>query len=227
MEKQVLQKVYFFSGLGADHTVFQFLELTYCTPVFVEWIQPLKRESVAEYALRIKSFHKIPDDATIVGQSFGGIVATEIARAFPETKIILLSSAKSFSELPPFYSKGKYFSIHSIVPDFIHKIFLLKLKKRFGLKTPEYIKVYETIVSKSDFRFNNWAVSALLRWENNPIPANIIHIHGAADKVFPYKFVKCDITVKEGGHLMVMEQANVVSQHLRNIISLQLLSSDG
>uniref|UniRef100_UPI00313C3563 alpha/beta fold hydrolase n=1 Tax=Dyadobacter sp. OTU695 TaxID=3043860 RepID=UPI00313C3563 len=203
----------------ADNTIFQFLDLTYCKPVFLDWIKPNKREKLADYALRMKAEYQLPDNAIIVGQSFGGVLTIEIARAFPQVKAIVLSSVKSFSELPPFYSKGKYFSIHSLVPPFLQRKYMLNLREKFGLHTPEYIKIYERIVSNTDFYFNNWAVSALLRWENKIAPLNVIHIHGSDDKMFPIKYVKSDFTVQGGGHLMVMEHAPVVSEHLKTLIS--------
>src|SRR5882762_5671553 len=102
-------KVYFLSGLGADKTVFQFLHLKYCEPIFISWIKPLQNETLPCYALRLKDHYKISNDATICGLSFGGMIATEIAKGFSTSKVILISSAKTKHELPPFYRLGKYF----------------------------------------------------------------------------------------------------------------------
>ena len=219
MDEIALKNVFFISGLGADNTIFRFLDLSYCKPVFLDWIKPNKLEKLADYAFRIKEEYHLPDNAIIVGQSFGGVLTTEIARAFPQVKAIILASVKSFSELPRFYSKGKYFSIHRFVPPFFQRKYMLHLRKKFGLHTPEYIKIYERIVSNTDFYFNNWAVSALLRWEHKTAPHNVTHIHGSDDKMFPIKYVRPDFTVQGGGHLMVMEHASIVSAHLKTLIS--------
>jgi hypothetical protein len=48
-----LKKVYFISGLGADKRAFSFLDLSFCEPVFIEWIKPLKNETLQGYALRL------------------------------------------------------------------------------------------------------------------------------------------------------------------------------
>jgi hypothetical protein len=34
-----MKKVYFISGLGADKRAFSFLDLSFCEPVFINWIQ--------------------------------------------------------------------------------------------------------------------------------------------------------------------------------------------
>ena len=211
-------KVYFLSGLGADKTVFQFLNLKYCEPVFVSWIQPLQNETLPSYAFRLKDHYKISNDATICGLSFGGMIATEIAKEFSTSNVILISSAKTKYEMPPFYRLGKYFSMHNFAPGPVQRWFMLNIKNLFGLKTPNYIKVYEELIKNADIDFNKWAVTALVNWNNTHIPDNITHIHGTTDKILPYKYVKCNYPIKQGGHLMIMEQSSLISELLQDII---------
>ncbi|CAN5557136.1 hypothetical protein BH10BAC2_BH10BAC2_32770 [soil metagenome] len=210
--------VYFFSGLGADKTVFQFLDLSFCNPVFIEWITPLKNEALESYALRLKEHYQIPDNAIIAGLSFGGMLATELAKKYPALRVIIISSAKTKYELPRFYQLGKYITMHSWTPAVLQRWFMLNTKMLFSLKTPEYIKVYEELIKRSDTNFNKWAVGALLHWGNTMIPSNIKHIHGTHDKILPYKYVSCNYTVNGGGHLMVMEQAAITSKLILDII---------
>lgn len=211
-------KVYFLSGLGADKTVFQFLDLEYCEPIFISWIKPLQNETLVSYALRLKDHYKVSDDAIICGLSFGGMLATEIAKEFSTSKVILISSSKTKYELPPVYRLGKYFSMHNFTPAPIQRWFMLTIKNSFGLKTSRYIKVYEELIKNADVDFNKWAVTALVNWNNTHVPGNITHIHGTTDKILPYKYVKCNYTIKQGGHLMIMEQASLISELLQNII---------
>src|SRR5689334_2348901 len=104
-------EVFFLSGLGADKTVFQFLDFSAYKPIFIDWIPPKKNESLRDYAFRVKEKF-LHDHAMIVGLSFGGMLATEIAKLFPSSKAILISSSKTKSELPPFYNTGKYLPFH-------------------------------------------------------------------------------------------------------------------
>ncbi|HLG39082.1 MAG TPA: hypothetical protein VI461_05410, partial [Chitinophagaceae bacterium] len=68
-----MKKVYFISGLGGDKRVFSFLDLSFCEPVFIEWIKPLKKESLESYALRLRN--QIPEkNPVIVGVSLGGMM---------------------------------------------------------------------------------------------------------------------------------------------------------
>jgi pimeloyl-ACP methyl ester carboxylesterase len=222
-------KVFFLSGLGADQSVFQFLDLSYCEPVFVEWITPQKNETLAAYALRLKEEY-IPDDAIIVGLSFGGMLATEIAKQHPSLRAIVVSSSKTKQELPPIYSIGKYFPFHRWSPYTLQKWFMLRMKSLFGIRTKKTEKIYEIIIQNSNPEFNIWAVNAILEWRNTEVPENIIHIHGTHDKILPYKYVQCHYAIEKGGHLMILEQAELFSRILKNIIvnkqlSLSALSS--
>jgi pimeloyl-ACP methyl ester carboxylesterase len=211
-------KVYFISGLGADKTVFQLLDLTYCEPVFIDWITPFKNEPLPQYALRLKEETGIPDDAVIVGLSFGGMLSTEIAKVFPQANVILLSSSKTGAEIPPLYKTGKYLPLYKWSPAPLQKFFMRNYEGMFGITSKRGKEIYQKLIAQSDIGFNKWAVWALLHWDNTEIPANVVHIHGTSDKILHYKNVRCDITIPNGGHLMVMEQAVEMSVILKKLI---------
>jgi hypothetical protein len=46
----------------------------------------------------------------------------------------------------------------------------------------------------------------------------VIHIHGTKDNLLPLKYVDADITVENGGHLMIVENAVEISACLKQII---------
>ena len=48
-----MKKLFLLSGLGADERVFDFLDLSDCTIHHIQWIKPVPRESMADYAQRI------------------------------------------------------------------------------------------------------------------------------------------------------------------------------
>ena len=211
-------EVFFLSGLGADKTVFQFLDQSSYQPVFIDWLSPKQKESLPDYALRLKEAF-IPDDAIIVGLSFGGMLATEIAKKYPGIKSILVSSAKTKDELPSIYRAGKYFPLHHWAAYALQKWFMMRIDWMFGIKKARTKKIYKEIIRNSNPGFNQWAIDAILEWQNSEVPSNVIHIHGTHDKILPYKCVRPDYAVKKGGHLMVMEQADILSNFLKSIIT--------
>ncbi|HWA32524.1 MAG TPA: hypothetical protein VG737_00265, partial [Cyclobacteriaceae bacterium] len=73
------RKLYLLSGLGADKTALDFIDLSGYKCTHLEWIQPVKNESIESYAKRLSK----PIDTIrpiLIGVSFGGMMAIEISR---------------------------------------------------------------------------------------------------------------------------------------------------
>jgi pimeloyl-ACP methyl ester carboxylesterase len=210
-------QVFFLSGLGADRRVFEFLDLSFCEPVFIDWIPPQQNETLEHYALRIKEAF-IPENATVIGLSFGGMLATEIAKYDSSVTSIAISSAKTIYELPAYFRSGKFLRLHYWVSGEVQKRFMLKMKWLFGINSMEGTKIYKEIINDCNPDFNRWAIDAILNWKNIDVPQNIVHIHGTHDKILPYKYVRCNYTVQKGEHLMIFNQASIISDILKNTI---------
>ena len=73
------QKIFIFSGLGADHRVFHKMNFQEFVPVFIHWIEPLKKETIQNYAIRISKQITEPNPI-VLGISFGGIMAIEVSK---------------------------------------------------------------------------------------------------------------------------------------------------
>ena len=208
-----MNKVYFISGLGADKRVFSFLNLSFCEPVFIEWITPLKKESLKSYASRLRSFITGPNPV-IVGISFGGMLVTEMAKADKNIKAIIISSNKTTSEFPWYLKIGKYLPAYKIIPSSILKKLMMATRWLLGAKSEEQKRVLRNIINDTDIRFTKWAINAILNWKNKQVPENLIHIHGTADKLLRYRFVKPNYTIIDGTHIMPMDKHEELSKLL-------------
>ncbi len=218
-----LPKVYFISGLGADKRAFQFLDLSFCNPVFVDWIQPLPREHVSGYAVRIKE--QITDkEPVIVGLSFGGIVGAEIARQFPVKKLILVSSAKTEKEIPFYLKWLRYFPLHKVTSmSFLRKANHI-IYRFMGIEKRSDKIIFEEMLYNSDDCFIRWGINQIAHWRNNHVLLNAVHIHGSADILLPHRYVHADYSVEGGEHLMVLTKGPIISELLKRII-LEVVAS--
>jgi esterase/lipase len=212
-----MQNVYFISGLGANEKAFSFLDLSFCNPVFIQWIKPQQNETLEQYAVRLSAQIKEPD-AIIVGLSFGGMLATEIAKHNPSFKVIIISSNKVYTEFPKLLKIGKYIPAYKWLPNKSMKKSSSFFAWILGAKGSKQRAVQKQIVSQTDPVFTKWAISAIMHWQNIVIPENLIHIHGTADKLLPYRCVKADYTIEGGEHLMIMDEANEISNLLKQLI---------
>lgn len=212
-----MQSVYFISGLGADKRAFSFLDLSFCNPIFIDWMEPLPKETLQQYALRM--YQQITDvNPVIVGLSFGGMLTTEMANASPNIKAIIISSNKLPTEFPRLLKIGKVFPVYKWTSGSFNKKFNQTFSWFLGVKGTEQRKVRQDLIRDSDPKFTKWAIEAILHWKNKTIPKNIVHIHGTADKLLPYRYVKADHTIKDGEHLMVMDKAGEISALLKKLI---------
>ena len=204
--------------MGADRRSFGFLDLSFCRPEFVKWKTPLAGETLASYAERL--FEDIGDpEATIVGVSFGGMLATEMAKKHPQTKVIIIASCKTFREIPAYLRCWKYLPIYRLHSEkfkgFSGKIVLDIL----GAKGRDQKKVQQEILKDTDAGFTRWALHAIVTWKNTTIPDNLVHIHGTGDRLLPYRYVKADHCIHNGQHVLIMDHAAEVSQMLKEIIA--------
>jgi pimeloyl-ACP methyl ester carboxylesterase len=212
-----MKKVYFIPGLGADSRSFGFLDLSFCEVQFVEWLSPHAKESLAHYAERL--FTLINDEeATIVGLSFGGMLATEMAKQHPKTKVIIISSAKTYREIPAYLRFWRRIPIYNYVVNERTKSSSRFVLRILGARGAEQKRVQHEILMTSNPAFTRWAMDAIVNWTNTVVPKNLVHIHGQADRLLPHRYLKADHTIKDGEHVMIMDKADEVSALLKKLI---------
>jgi pimeloyl-ACP methyl ester carboxylesterase len=212
-----MKKVYFISGLGADKRAFSFLDLSFCEPHFIEWIKPLEKESLKSYALRLRQ--QIPEEhPTVVGVSFGGMLATEMAKEDKLMNVIIIASNKSSAEFPAYLRVGKYLPVYKWLPEKLIKNQTV-LNWVLGVEKDEQRKLINAIVADIDPYFLKWAIDAILNWKETSIPDNVKHIHGSADKLLPYRLTKADHTIEGGTHMMTFYKHKEISDLLSKLIA--------
>jgi pimeloyl-ACP methyl ester carboxylesterase len=213
-----MQNVYFISGMGADKRAFQFLDLGFCNPVFVEWITPLRGENISDYAIRLKE--QIHDkEPVIVGLSFGGIIALEIAKKFAVKKVVLLSSVKTEKEIPFYFRFLRYFPIHRAMSASFLRSANQFVYRCMGLVERKDKLIFREMMKQADDHFVLWAIDQVIHWKNKSNSGDIVHIHGTNDILLPYRYVKAQHSVAGGEHLMPLLKAEIISKLLQHVIT--------
>lgn len=211
--------VYFMPGLAASSSIFERIVLP--EDLFemhlLEWVVPLNKETLPEYAERITKTIT-HDNPVLIGVSFGGILVQEMASFIKTRKIIIISSVKSNLEFPRRMKIAKTTKAYKLIPTHL----LLNLenlaKFSFGYKINERLKLYEKFLSIRDKRYLDWAIEQIVLWERTKVDLNVIHIHGDADEIFPIKYIANCIVVKGGTHIMILNKYKWLNAHLPKII---------
>ncbi len=212
-----MKKVYIFSGLGADERVFKRLDFKDLDVTFVQWIKPKVNEPLTNYANRISKQIK-DENPILIGLSFGGIVATEIAKIISVNKLILISSLKTRGEIPLVYRVAGQLHLHRLIPYAILKKDHFLNRWLFGVIKKNDRDLFKKVLADTDIDFLKWAINCIVKWDNTQLQPNLFHIHGTNDKILPISKSGEVIVIQNGGHLMVLDKAKQVSEALHQII---------
>ena len=218
--QQTAQKnIYCISGLGADKRVFTKLEFRGYQPIHLDWLTPNKREDIEDYARRLAALIE-EQEPIVLGLSFGGIVAVEIAKQIKVEKVILISSIKTVRENPWYFKIFRWLPVHLLIPlkSLLWAVYWL-INWLFSLENQEEKILLKEILIDTDARFLKWAIDRVIYWKNQIIPENLYHLHGTSDRIFPLKFVQPDLTIEAGGHFMVINRAEQISQTIDRLVT--------
>ena len=209
--------VYCISGLGADEKVFANLRVDGYELIHIPWLRPHKNETLVTYAKRMAaSFrHETP---VLLGVSFGGMLGIEIARQLPLQKLIIVSSIKSVTELPPWMKVVGKMQLNKFLPVRSYKFTEKVDNNRLGVSNEEEKKMVQAYRKTADSVYINWAINKVVNWKNNWQPDNLIHIHGDQDKMFPIKRIKATHIIKGGTHLMIYNRAKEIGEYLEKVL---------
>lgn len=209
--------IYILSGLGVDRKVFSKINFEGLQVIHIDWIAPLKKETIAEYAKRL-SLQINDEHPILVGLSFGGMMAMEIAKLIKVQKIVLLASAKDESELPFLYKLIGALKLNRIVPNAFLKKHNRLVDYFFGISSKEDKQMLKQILQDTDVNFLKWAIIQILNWKNHAIPSSIIHIHGNKDRIIPMRNIKPTYVIENAGHFMTMTHAKEIELLLKKVL---------
>jgi pimeloyl-ACP methyl ester carboxylesterase len=211
-----MKQVYLLSGLGADKRVFNYLDLKSFQTWHIEWEEPRNKESMEAYALRLTD-QIVSKKPILIGVSFGGMIAIEIAKHIDTEKIILISSAKDRTQIPGMNRLISKLNLMKILPSNFLKTPNDILYWLFGTETDEEKSLLREIIKDTDANFLKWGMNKVGTWKNTRQFENVIQIHGTSDRIFPHQ--ESDYKIENGGHFMIVNRAGQISQVINNLLS--------
>lgn len=199
-----------FDGIFLDKHRFQLHRL--------EWFVPDRGMTIEDYA-REMCKNIVHSNPVLLGVSFGGMLVQEMANHMTVKKVVVVSSPKSKYELPRRMLFAKYTNIHKLLPTGLINNVELLAKYAFGEAISHRLELYEKYLSVRQKQYIDWAIDAIVNWNQKRPPENTIQIHGDKDSVFPIANIKDCITVKNGTHTMIIHRAKWFNENLPNLIS--------
>lgn len=211
-------QVYFVPGMAAGGEIFRNIKFSkekYQTHV-LEWLIPVKNESLEDYAKRMADRIKAPN-SILIGVSFGGVVAEEMSFFLNLKKLIIISSVKSRSELPRRMRFASATKAYKLVPTSLVLSVEDLTKFSIGPRSKKRLSLYQQYLHVRDKGYLDWALEKMVTWDRNEKLKNVIHIHGEKDMVFPIKYIKDCIVIEGGTHIMILNRGREISRKLLEI----------
>jgi len=214
-----MEKIFLISGLGADRRLFDRLDLPGYELIYVDWIEPEKQDTITTYAHKLIDKYGIVPQSTVIGVSLGGILTVEISSIITLHKAVIISSIKSVSEIPWYFSLFRELPVYKIIPHGFYAFMGAFIKPLFGGMTAAEWKVFKSMVQHTSPAFMKWAMHAVLRWRPKPLTTKIYQIVGTRDFIFSSKKVKDATVIIPGGtHDMVYKMGGQISLALQSIL---------
>ena len=212
--------VYFMPGLAASSLIFE--RITLPQDLFevylLDWELPIGEESLADYARRMAQKITAPNPV-LIGVSFGGILAQEMAVFLNPQKVIIISSVKSNLEFPRRMKIAKTTKAYKLIPTSIFSNMEKLSAFSFGKSIAQRLKLYERYLSVRDVKYLDWAIECIVLWDRTQVDTSVVHIHGDADEVFPIQYISDCIVVKGGTHIMILSKYKWLNENLPAIIA--------
>ncbi|MEW5796996.1 MAG: alpha/beta fold hydrolase [Candidatus Zixiibacteriota bacterium] len=214
----VLTSLYCIPGLGASPAIFSRLKLNHAEIRAVKCPTPQAQESIAKYASLLATQIDWSRPPILLGHSFGGILAIEIAAQRPVGKLILVSSVKHRRELPWYGRAIGSLRLHRLAPLSLQERSLKLSEYLNGIETEDELDMLRSMLAERDIGLLKWSIEQVLTWRGQDIPQDVVQIHGTADRLIPARFVKPDIWVEGGTHFMIVSRAPEISRLLDQIV---------
>ncbi|MEO1437624.1 MAG: alpha/beta hydrolase [Bacteroidota bacterium] len=208
-------------GLGYDRRIFQKLSLPGVDLVFIDWLEPERKESMTNYVRRMANqLDHLKGIVSFLGHSFGGVLAQHLASYFcghtslSVERIILVSSIKARQELSPGFRRIAPLGLQVV----FHKSWVLPSVhlwgRGHGFIDPEKLALFKSMVGSYTNHYLRWALRQLSLYQNLQLPSDIrlYHFHGDDDQTLPVQFIQAPFReIKGGNHIMILDKADLLN----------------
>ena len=219
-EKRQVKKQYFIAGLGANERAFEKLGDFGTEKIMVLWLKNEDNESLNSYAQRIIETYKITKDDILVGLSFGGLIAQEIAVLLGMKYVILISSFRTKDDLRSIHSLGLKFKLFKLMPELNFPFISESVANFFNAGYKSSKPILKDMVMNMDMKLTKWSMEKIHE-QNEVIGDQLVkyNIIGTKDRIMQTWENDQTFKIENGGHFMVYEHAEEISKIISKIVA--------
>lgn len=214
-------RVYLFPGQGSDARLFSKIKLDSSFVLIpIIYTEPEKGASLTSFAKTISKQIDTNGTYCFIGVSMGGMICSELTDYLNPSKVIIISSAKSNTELPFRYRFQKVIPIYKLVPKGLVKEGAQVLQPLVEPDRNANKEVFKSMLASKSSTYYKRTVSMIIEWDRVEKNAKIIQIHGTNDHTIPIRNVQANYTLTGGSHMMTLTRGEEL-----NTLLLELLKN--
>lgn len=219
MTEKAVKPIYFVPGMATDKKIFERIRLSkskYEVHI-IEWLPPEEGEPLTEYVERMAKF-VVHDQPVLVGVSFGGVIVQEMKKIMAVDKTIIISSVKSRQEFPLYMRFGSVTKLYKLLT--LSGILSIEDLGRLGWSKTmrKRLRKMQPYLNVRDQPYLTWAIKNMLEWSREEEDAEVYHIHGTKDEVFPIKHIQNCKKIDKGTHAMILDKTPSIVKEILQII---------
>lgn len=182
-------------------------------------------ETIENYAKRLSKKIDQSQPFSILGTSFGGILAVEISKQLPPRSVIFISSVKNRKEMNPLMKWEKSSSLLDFIPSKLVKK-TIEAGYTIGSKIVPDLREIDNeeineMVHSINGRLEKWIIKKINTWHGENQIGEFLHLHGDKDHVFPLKNIENCQVVKGGNHNMILTKSEEIRDRVFNYLTQQ------
>lgn len=122
----------------------------------------MNKETLESYTKKIAGYIDSENPFSLVGFSFGGIIAVELNKIRVPQKTIIISSVQKSSSFPLKLKLINYLKLYKVIPFSFIRYFPSISYTFFGAKTIEEKELLRSVIDSTPPYFFKWAVNEFL-----------------------------------------------------------------
>ncbi len=218
-------KLYLIPGFLTNKTIYKdFLEDERFDCEVLEFIlTESAEETIENYAGRLAKKINTDQSFSILGTSFGGILAVEIAKQIEPNSIVFISSVKNRKEMNPLMKWEKSSSLLDFIPSKIVKR-TIEAGYTIGSKIVPDLREIDSeeineMVHSIDGRLEKWIIKKINTWHGENPSRNFLHLHGDKDHIFPIRNIdQCEV-IQGGNHNMILTKSGEIRNRVHEFLT--------
>ena len=212
-----MKTIYAIPGLGTTGKLFEFMHIANCEVKILQWPEPKPDMALEHYAELFVQQMDTTKPFSLLGVSFGGMICSELSHIVNAEKVILISSCKNKTELPLIVWFQKYIPLYKLFSEKLLRRFAFNSRWILGFKK-EYKATFKEMINAMPKNYVSSSIGMIVNWKNTKTPKNCIHIHGKKDHLLLYRNVTTDHCIENGGHAMIVYNAEEINGLLDRLI---------